>query len=168
MFGLSPELYALLAPRLYHFCRYLAGFADADDVLQDVFLKVHRARGTYAPGGSVVAWTFAIARTTCIDRQRRRKRRPEHATGPEQMMKHEAESTCDPEARAADRAFARALEQALACLSENLRSAYVLVKLEDMSHLEAAAILGVSVSALKQRVHRATEELRQALGEREC
>jgi DNA-directed RNA polymerase specialized sigma24 family protein len=57
----------------------------------------------------------------------------------------------------------RVLEQQLAMLSESLRSAHVLVKLEGMSCADAGAVLGVSTSAIKQRVHRASEDLKTAL-----
>ena len=74
------DVYTLLAPRLYRLCICLIGRSEADDLLQEVFLKMHRARASFVPGGSVIAWSFAIARTTSIDRMRHRGRRPEDAT----------------------------------------------------------------------------------------
>jgi len=158
------ELYTLLAPRLYRVCTYLAGRSDADEVLQEVFLKIHRARTTFVHGGSVIAWSFAIARTTCLDRLRRQKRRPECRLDEEQL-EAQASRTRFARSRSHRSHVALALECKLRGLSEVLRSAFVLVKVEGLSCAETAKLLGTSVSAIKQRVHRATEALRIELAE---
>lgn len=157
------EVYALLAPRLHRLCVCLIGRGDADDLLQEVFLKMHRARGTFLRGGSVIAWSFAIARTSCVDRARRRRRRPEDSTEPDRLATGaEGPASC-PESTTASRVLANLLEARLGALSESVRVAYVLVKVEGMSCAEAAEVLGTTSTAIKQRVHRATEELRAAL-----
>src|SRR5215510_14585618 len=72
------ELYALAGPRLHRFCRRLAARkSEADDLFQETFLKIHRARASYMPGSDVLYWAFAIARATYIDRLRYWRRRPE-------------------------------------------------------------------------------------------
>lgn len=157
------EVYALLSPRLYRLCICLAGRGEADDLLQEVFLKMHRARAMFVPGGNVLAWSFAIARTTCIDRQRRRKRRPEDATEHERLERHPSVDAGSPESASAGHALEQLLARQLATLSEGLRDAYVLVKIEGLSIAESAQVLGTTSSAVKQRVHRANEELKAAL-----
>jgi RNA polymerase sigma-70 factor, ECF subfamily len=159
------ELYGLLAPRLYRLCIYLIGRGEAEELLQEVFLKMHRARESFVPGGSVVAWSFAIARTTCVDRMRRKKRRPENVMEQEQLEAHAASSADCPESASTGRALEGVLEARLETLSESLRSAYVLVKIEGLSCAEAGALLGATSSAVKQRVHRASEELKLGLVE---
>ena len=158
-----PELYRLLAPRLYRLCIYLGGRNDAEELLQEVFLKIHRARASFVPEGSVVAWSYAIARTTQLDRLRRRKRRPEAPLEQAQLETRPADASCDPEHASNQRALECVLENELARLSETLRSAYVLVKVEGLSVADAASVLGASTSAVKQRVHRAMEELKHGL-----
>lgn len=159
------DVYTLLAPRLYRLCICLIGRVDADDLLQEVFLKMHRARTTFVPGGSVIAWSFAIARTTSIDRMRHRGRRPEDATSHDRLELHAASGSNSPEASSFGRALEDVFERQLAALSESLRSAYVLVKMEGLSCAEAGEVLGASTSAVKQRVHRAGEELKAAAAE---
>lgn len=159
------DVYTLLAPRLYRLCICLIGRTDADDLLQEVFLKMHRARASFVPGGSVLAWSFAIARTTSIDRMRHRGRRPEDATSSERLELHAGGGSTDPEASSFGRALEGVFEHKLAALSESLRSAYVLVKMEGLSCAEAGEVLGASTSAIKQRVHRASEELKAAAAE---
>lgn len=159
------ELYALLAPRLYCFCIHLSGANDAEELFQEVLLKMHRARETFLPGGSVVAWSYAIARTTCVDRARRKKRRPEDAMEHDQLEARAAAPGYCPEAAFASRVLETAFEAQLGELSENLRSAYLLVKLEGLSCADAADVLGTTRAAIKQRVHRSIEELRAGLSE---
>jgi RNA polymerase sigma-70 factor (ECF subfamily) len=159
------DLYRLLAPRLYRLCIYLSGRNDAEELLQETFLKMHRARATFVPEGSVIAWSFAIARTTHVDRLRRRKRRPEAPIEQAQLETRAADRGSDPESASNQRALEVVLESELARLSETLRSAYVLVRIEGLSSSEAATVLGASTSAVKQRVHRAMEELKLGLAE---
>jgi RNA polymerase sigma-70 factor, ECF subfamily len=147
-----PALYPMLRPKLARLCRSFVGPDEAEDVLQEVFLKLHRGRGSFTPGGNAFAWAYAVARATCLDRLRARARRAEVPTEPSQL-----------ELRAAPRA--PQAELALDRFSDCLRTTYVLVKVEGMECREAAALLGTTTSAVKQRVHRATAMLRAQLRE---
>lgn len=158
------QLYAALAARLHRFCVFLAGRFDAADLMQEVFLKIHRARATFMPGGNAVAWAFAIARTTYLDRMRHRKRRPEDLARDSSVVKAAVTTEASPEAISNTRALEEALEERLANMPETLRSALILVRIEGMSCEEAAAVLGTSSSAVKQRVFRASALLRATLG----
>jgi RNA polymerase sigma-70 factor (ECF subfamily) len=147
-----PALYPMLRPKLARLCRSFVGPDEAEDVLQEVFLKLHRARGTFTPGGNAFAWAYAVARATCLDRLRSRARDAEVPMEPSTL-----------EHRAAPRAPEGELEDVLGTFSDCLRTTYVLVKVEGMECSEAAALLGTTTSAVKQRVHRATAMLRAQL-----
>ncbi|MET0385164.1 MAG: RNA polymerase sigma factor [Polyangiales bacterium] len=157
------DVYAALAPRLYRFCICLAGRGDADDLLQEVFLKMHRARATFVRGGSVTAWSFAIARTTSIDRARSRRRQQEDSAGQAQLERHGGGPADSPEASSLGQALEQTVWAQLLALPETLRAAYALVKIEGLSSPEAAQVLGITATATKERVHRASVALRQAL-----
>jgi RNA polymerase sigma-70 factor (ECF subfamily) len=157
------ELYRLLQPRLRRRCLALVGPNDADELLQDVLLKMHRARAAFIEQGSVVAWAYAIARTTHLDRVRRRKRRPEACVENEQLESHAAERTNEPEFACEQRALESVFLRRLEALPHTLRSAYTLVKFDGLSCADAGVVLGVSIHAVKQRVHRASEELKAAI-----
>lgn len=159
------ELYRVLSPRLYRLCLCLVGHTDAEELLQDVFLKMHRARDTFLDGGSVLAWSFAIARTTSVDRIRRRRRRPEETAAPEQLESNPTHVESCPEASCIGQSLERRLDEELGRMTDTLRTAYLMVKLEGLTCAEAGEVLGVSTSAVKQRVHRAGEELKQNLVE---
>ena len=157
------QLYRLLQPRLYRRCRQLAGAAEAEELVQEVFLKMHRARESFVPQGSVVAWAYSIVLTTSRDRLRRRARRPEAIQSPELLEGRPADRSATPESGANRRALESLVQSRLTQLSANQRGAFVLVKFEGLSCATAAQRLGISTNAVKQRVHRATEELRSAL-----
>jgi RNA polymerase sigma-70 factor, ECF subfamily len=157
------ELYRLLAPRLRRLCVYLCGPSDADELVQEVFLRIHRARESFTDEGSVVAWSFTIARLTHLDRVRYRARRPVTHVEHHQLDNHAEPLAEDPERLACRHALLDRIDGRLALLSENVRAAYVLVRLEGASCADAGAALGISVHAVKQRVHRASEALKECL-----
>jgi RNA polymerase sigma-70 factor (ECF subfamily) len=159
------QLYAALSPRLYAFCVRLSGRnADADDLFQDAFLKLHRSRATYVSGASVLHWAFAIVRSTHLDRLRRRARRPEKlVASTEEGLEANLRATTSPETELHAETMARIVEQELQRMSERNRSAYILLRIEGLSVIEAAAVLGTSGEAVKQRAFRAYEALREAL-----
>ena len=153
------ELYGLLAPRLYRLCRWLCA-ADAGELFQEVFLKIHRARATFVDSSSVFAWASAIARKTHVDRVRYRARRPETALPSNELELRSTHAALSPDAPLLQRELERAVEHELGLLSDNLRVAYDLVKIRGQSYLDASAQLGAPIDAIKQRVHRANEEIR--------
>jgi RNA polymerase sigma-70 factor (ECF subfamily) len=159
------ELYAALSPRLYSFCVRLAGRnGDAEDLFQDAFLKLHRSRATYVSGASVLHWAFAIVRSTHLDRLRKRTRRPEKlVASTDEVLGAIFESVGSPESDLHAETLARIVEQELQRMSERNRSAYILLKIEGLSAVEAAAVLGTTGDAVKQRAFRAYEALREAL-----
>ena len=168
-------VYDALAPRLYAFLlRQTRAVDRAEDVLQQTFLQMHRARGHFVPGAEVTPWAFAIARRLVIDRFRRGKR--EVLASPRADDEHGADSSRSGSEAVADgpraddlvqaQELADAIRRELAKLPEGQRVAFELVKQEGLSLAEAAQVLGVTVTAVKLRAHRAYEALRLALGER--
>jgi RNA polymerase sigma-70 factor (ECF subfamily) len=156
-------VYDALAPRLYGFLvRQTRNGARAEDLLQQTFLQMHRARGAFLPGAEVVPWAFAIARRLTIDGFRRGRR--EVLDGGDTQDDRAA-----PDAAADDLVQARELadriQRELARLPETQRVAFELVKQEGLSLAEAAQVLGTTVAAVKLRAHRAYEALRAVLGD---
>src|SRR4051794_34198666 len=147
--GAFRELYALVAPRLLgYLMKMTRERALADDLLQQTFLKVHRARAAYVRGADPVPWIYSIAHRTFIDEARKHKRAvvrvgevedlPEVAAGlTGESADRRDEVRGDPEVMAA------ALD-ALAGLPPQQREAVVLTKLDGKSVAEAAAIAGTT------------------------
>jgi RNA polymerase sigma-70 factor, ECF subfamily len=161
-------LYRLMAPRLYRFCLRLAALkSEADDLFQETFLRLHRARATYMRGANAVHWAFAIARAIHLDRLRYRRRRPEHLGEVGDVGQSErlhADERYSPEATARAHDLVEIVTFELARMSERNRTAYVLLREEGLRVKEVAALLGTTADVVKQRAHRASERLRNALG----
>jgi RNA polymerase sigma-70 factor, ECF subfamily len=160
-------LYRLLAPRLYRFCLRLSGArTDADDLLQDTFLRLHRARATYVAGTNVLYWAYAIARSAFIDKLRYRRRRPEDLGLKQDVAEGNAmlaDERDQPEAEVLAGELWDVVRVELAKMSEKNRAAYILVREEGLSFQEAAAVLGTTAIALRQRLHRVYERLENAV-----
>ncbi len=156
-------VYDELAPRIYgYLVRQTRDSARAEDILQQTFLQMHRARGSFLPGAEVLPWSFAIARRLMIDGFRRGRR--------EVLEDSEARDdrpALDPAADDLVQAqeLATRIRAELARLPETQRVAFELVKQEGLSLAEAAQVLGTTVSAVKLRAHRAYEALRAVLGD---
>jgi RNA polymerase sigma-70 factor, ECF subfamily len=161
-------LYEMLAPRLYRFCRRLTTHkTDADDLFQETFFKLHRSRSTYMPGANALHWAFAIARSVSLDRLRYRRRRREDLGSANDVAEDDslrADDSHHPEAELFAHALVQVVTLELGKMSEKNRAAYVLLREEGLSVKEAAAVLGTTEEVVKQRSHRAREQLRGALG----
>jgi RNA polymerase sigma-70 factor (ECF subfamily) len=160
------QLYQSLSPRLYRFCKRLTRHPpEADDVFQETFLRLHRARATYLSGANVSHWAYAIARSAYLDRLRYWRRRPETLGSTNDAageLLHAGEQYA-PEAQAQAHDLLQVVTNALGRMSEKNRHAYILLREEGLSVKEAAAVLGTSTAVVKQRAHRAYEQLRTAL-----
>jgi RNA polymerase sigma-70 factor, ECF subfamily len=166
------ELYAAVAPKLLgYLLRMARNRALADDLLQQTFLKVHRARSAFVLGADPVPWIYSIAHRTFLDEARRNKRAvvglgtsdelPEISADLHGQSDHSRdEPRHDPE-------VAKAALSALSDLPDQQREAVVLTKLDGKSVAEAAMIAGTTVGAMKVRAHRGYSALRKALGRSE-
>jgi RNA polymerase sigma-70 factor (ECF subfamily) len=161
------RLYTHLAPRLHGFCRRLTmNEVEADDCFQETFLKLHRARATYVCGSNVLHWAFAIARSVYITRLRYRRRRPEEVGRSVDVGEREdlhTDHATTPEAQVMAQHLVELAATTLGRMSEKNRVAYTLLKEEGISAKEAAALLGTTPDVIKQRAHRAYEQIRTAL-----
>lgn len=165
------ELYSLVAPRLLGYLLKMARSRPiAEDLLQQTFLKVHRARAAYVRGADPIPWIYSIAHRTFIDEARKKQRAIVHVgdgeTLPEVAAGLDGETAERRDEARVDPDLAKAALDALADLPEAQREAVVLTKLDGKSVAEAAAIAGTTVGAMKVRAHRGYEALRKLLGKR--
>jgi RNA polymerase sigma-70 factor, ECF subfamily len=151
------ELLSLYQHPVINFCYRLLGDAgDADDVAQDVFVRVYQRIGDYRPGGKFSTWLFALARNACIDRLRYRKR---HPTEPLDGAPEPATVSHETEAREIGEHIAAAVSE----LPEDQRTALVLAEYHGMSYVEIADIMRTSEKSVESRLYRAKQTLRQRL-----
>jgi len=140
--------------------RRVAKPADVDDVLQDVFLRVHRGMADLRDDQCFGPWVYQVTRSAIADYRRAASRHPtaantassEPAPGPE----HDDE-------RSAERQLAAHVAPFVAMLPSPYREALTLTELQGVTQKEAADILGVSLSGMKSRVQRGRARLRALL-----
>jgi RNA polymerase sigma-70 factor (ECF subfamily) len=145
--------------------RYCRGTAQAEDVVQDVLLTVHRIRHTWDPQRPFSPWLAAITARRGIDRIRRASRISRHEVSDELALETFAAPSANNESGALR--AAQAIEPLLAALPERQRRALEAVKLRGLSVAQAAAESGQSVAAVKVNVHRAVKALRQQVADDE-
>lgn len=137
---------------------------ETEDAVQEALLTIHRVRHTYTPGRPVKPWLAAIADRRAIDAVRRRFRIGRHEVSDD----HAYATFADP---AANRVEASGSAQTLARMTEGLspvqKEAIELVKIRELSLVEASAVSGQSVAALKVNIHRAIKKMRARLGGRD-
>jgi RNA polymerase sigma-70 factor (ECF subfamily) len=165
-------LYQGLEQKLRAFLTRLTGTpVVADDLLQETFMRIHRARGSFNAGAAVVPWAYAIARNAWLDYVRAAKVRGfgARAKANDEDSPTFADAPTGPDADSEQVAIAREtaalVESVLRRLAPAQREAFVLLRYEGMSVEEAAAVLGSTPTAVKLRAFRAYEALRAALGE---
>lgn len=163
-------LSSLLAPLRGFVFRRGVDDGNVEDVVQEIFLLLHRARHTWRPERPFEPWLWAIARNATTDALRRqgRSRRLLRDGGTEEIERLSEEdlehrSLSNPEERLAERQLPSDLSEALAGLPDAQREAVVLLYVEQLSVVEAARRAGVSPNALKVRAHRGSRALRAAL-----
>lgn len=161
----AEELVRLVNPVLLRFLLALPNTAPAiEDLLQECWLRIHRARHSYRPGEPVLPWVFAIARHTRVDQYRRRARHSARESDMEEAVEAMAD---DPRSRLDSAIDARAALRLLHRLPEGQREVLLLLKVTGMSVEEAARATGSTVSAVKQKAWRAYENMRRWLKERD-
>lgn len=132
--------------------------SQSEDLLQECWLRIHKARHTYRPGAPVLPWIYAIARHTRLDGYRRYRRIQIRETSIEERgdvagRPHESAGTVRED-----------LSQALDGLTESQREVILMLKVVGMSLEEVARATSSTVGAVKQKAHRAYESLRRILG----
>lgn len=132
--------------------------ATADDLLQDVFLRIHERLEQLGEDERVAAWVYRIARNRIADHYRQRQRRPS-APLPELATDEPEPSDVPLQNQLVGAWLAVMIEQ----LPETYRDAVRMVELEGLSQVEVAQRLGLSISGAKSRVQRGRAELRRIL-----
>ncbi len=132
---------------------------DAEDAVQDAFLKVHRGIRNFRGQSAFSTWMYRILVNACYDMRRRGMRRLEEPA-PEMP---EGEELPHPPAPAVNHPLRMALESCVAKLSDAYRNVFLLYEVEGFAHGEIAEMLGISEGASKNRLFEAKRELRRML-----
>jgi RNA polymerase sigma-70 factor (ECF subfamily) len=129
--------------------------AEAEDLLQDFWLRIHKARATFRAGEPLMPWLYSIARRVKVDHYRKNRSAREHEFMTDQLPEKASPSPTRQEPR---------ISELLKSLPESQREVLVLLKVTGLSLEEVARATGVSIGSVKQKAHRAYEALRKRLG----
>ncbi len=152
------ELVRRLSPPLVRFFYRTAGVGEAEDLLQDCWIRIHKSRHTYRATEPVLPWIFAIARHTGLDGYRKRRRIASH----EILVSEPPDSAANPE-QPRPREDTDRFAQIVAELPESQREVLIMLKVSGMSLEDIARATSSTVGSVKQKAHRAYERLRQTL-----
>ena len=150
--------------------RTLRDEIETEDVAQNTFLQVWKSRARYERTAKFSTWLFTIARNLCLNEIRRRSRHPaesieethaEHEDQPQRQ--YEDKKISLPTDSALQGELAQKIEEALAELPENQRTAMLLCRQDELSYEEIADVLDCSLSATKSLIHRGREMLKEKL-----
>jgi RNA polymerase sigma-70 factor (ECF subfamily) len=165
------ELAGRYTPRVFgHFCHQLGDRAEAEDLTQEVFLRLYRSRLRYRPQASFSTWMFHIAQNVLRNALRTRRRRPcmrldlAHGTDAERSPALSRSDCTDSPSRPLERSeLADVVRAAVSELAGRQRKAVELHQFEDRTYAEVAAKLRMTPKAAKSLLYRARNHLRDRL-----
>lgn len=158
--------YRLLVARHLNFCvrfaeRMLGSRADAEDVTQEVCLRIWNEAGKWRPEAKFTTWLYRVMTNACIDHKRKRRMLP---LGDNDMTH---DTSPGPELSLQQQQRSRQVQAALGRLPPRQRAAVVLSYYEELSNEQAAAATGLTLNAFQQLLYRARQSLKDELLERE-
>ena len=158
--GAFERLYRRHSPRIYSLaCRMAGSRQEGEDLLQEIFLQVHRKLGSFRGEAALGTWLYRLAMNHCLDFVRSRQVRMSLQTDA-----LEDEGAMEP-AAPRDTPVARLdLERAIQRLPDGYRAAFVLHDVEGLDHKQVAEMLGVTEGTSRSQVFKARMKLRQMLG----
>jgi len=153
----SPRVFALVT-------RFLGPAENREDLVQEVFLRVIRARAEYRPEARFSTWLYRIVFNLCVNENERRKPGPSMDAAREETRESwEDERAPAPGAALEREDLVASVRAAVAALPDRQRMALVLAKYDGLAYDEVARVLGTSEKAVKSMIHRARESLRALL-----
>lgn len=170
--GAFEELVTQYQHRLVAVMHHLVGNnEEAEDLAQEVFLRVYRARAKYRPRAKFSTWLFTIANNLALNALRSRQRKPvvplsNNDSGPlgprpaEQLVR---DQQAQPVHHLQQQELAGIIQEAIQGLNERQRMAVILNKFEDMNYAEIAEVMGLTTKAVKSLLSRARMNLRVVL-----
>jgi RNA polymerase sigma-70 factor (ECF subfamily) len=157
------ELYRRHKPQVVSFFRHMRASAEqAEDLAQEVFLRIWKTAGRYCPAGKYSSFMFTVAANVWRDQLRRSSLRETAWVQSEDIETAEDDHAL-PDSATAQAEFRRDLEKALGKLSESERMVFVLSEIESLSYRDIARILRCRIGTVGSRKTRAVKRLRQLL-----
>jgi RNA polymerase sigma-70 factor (ECF subfamily) len=159
------ELAMPLFDSLYNFARWIARDSDdAEDLVQETYLKALRSFASFQPGTNFRAWIFQILRNTFLSSRTKFERRMTEALDSDEGEPELAVDTETPETILINRSDSQLLQRAIDDLPVYYRETLLLCEVEEMSYQEIAQILSIPIGTVMSRLARARKAVRESLG----
>jgi RNA polymerase sigma-70 factor (ECF subfamily) len=142
--------------------RFVRNREMAEDLAQEIFLKVYRAAAGYEAQAKFTTWLYRIAANVCLNEVRK----PQFRAGLQSLTiapSRETQTTIEPALRLEKQAMSRVITSALGQLPRKQRTAFILNKYQELSYLEVSEVMRISEKAVKSLIHRAKEALAEKL-----
>lgn len=138
--------------------------ADAEDLMQEIMLRAHRGVGELRETEALATWLFRIATHACLDHLRQRVRRPaiDHGADPD-AIEEPAEAPVTLQATIERREMSECVQRFIVALPDDYRAVIMLAELEGLTGPEISELLGVPLTTVKMRLHRARRMLQEEL-----
>jgi len=148
--------------------KFVGNRATAEDLSQDTFVRVYRARESYEPTAKFETWLYRIVFNVCLNAREHRRRRRTLSLVQDERLTSPGSERSDPSALAPHQQMVQqeireAVRQAIAGLPEQQRAALIMSRYQDMTHCDIAAALGITEEAVKSLLFRARQNLKAPL-----
>lgn len=146
--------------------KMLGGASEAEDIAQQVFVRVWKSAARYEPQAKFTTWLFTITRNLVFNETRRRKRKPTVSVEKREEVGHqmvEDSQTVSPDQDVLHAELEEAVDKAIQELPDKQRMAVILRRYEEMPYDEIGKILSMSVPAVKSLLFRARTQLKESL-----
>ena len=149
---------------LYNFARWLAqNSTDAEDLVQETYLKALRSFASFQPGSNLRAWMFQILRNTFLSSRSKLEQRVSVALDPGEDGPELAVDTQTPETILMNRFNSQLVQSAIDDLPVHYRETLLLCEVEEMSYQEIAEILSIPIGTVMSRLARARKAVRESI-----
>jgi len=168
------KVYEDFQPKILRYLAHLVGESDADDLVQETFIKVHQALGGFRGESQLSTWIYRIATNTALDKLRSPSfQQTKQIFAPDELEEIGAANGAIPlegkklpiEKELIRAEMNQCIRDYIEKLPEDYRMVLVLSEYEELKNSEVAEILGVSLETVKIRLHRAKEKLKKELKE---
>lgn len=162
------QVYATFQPKIHRYLSRMIGPKEAEDLTQEVFIRVGNALATFQNQSQLSTWIYQIATNAAIDRTRSRSFKQEAAelygvADPDPGAKATCQEGRPVEEQLIRKEMNECIGQYVAILPANYRTVVILSEMEGLKNDQIATVLGLSVGAVKIRLHRAKEKLKELL-----
>lgn len=143
--------------------RYVGSYDDAEDITQDVFLKIYYSAHKFRGESKFATWLYRIAVNACKNYKRKKQPALVSIDDPEISTDLSATASAEPPAILAEKRKRAIIQQAIDSLAPNQKTAFILSKYEGYSYAEIAEIMNISISTVGVLLYRAKQELKKRL-----